>query len=695
MLAGTPGGPGIDYRIIEGMDPAANWLFGPGRNFFYPPGESNVLIPFTMSLQQSTLTDASGRLWLDWFDKREPAPGFIVLGPTGRERRLQPASVFAALAPQSFFDLLATSDKPEYAELRKARKLIKLGLPLAASTIADKRDQAPQVAARTWPAGTVVMAVIDDGIAFANTRFRRSDNTTRFESFWIQDQVRGGTAPSDFAYGRELIKAEIDDLIANSIDEDTIYRRAGLTDFTSPLHKAAAWRVAHGTHVLDLAAGFDHRRDDRADRPIIGVQLRVAATANQSGAGLEADVQAAVDFILSRAAALTEPGQDKLPVVINFSYGTHDGPHDGTSNLERALDQVIANAPPLVRVVLPAGNTHQSRCHAKVAFRRTGEQRAVELRLQPDGQHPTGLEMWLPSSLDGLPPTSRVTLTLASPGGDSHSITEALGQEFNFEVGGAVYCHGVYDYMPWPTARGVFRIDLNPTVMPVTGTPPAILAPSGIWKITLTNTALRQHEPVEAWISRDDLLYGYPRRGRQAYFDDRRYARFDAEGRALDDDPPANISDVQRAGMLNALGCGEYAIVAGGYDAKTLNVTTYSAGGPIPSARGGPPEANGKKPDALVVSDDSKVHAGIIATGTRSGSASALSGTSLAAPQLARQCAEWIAQGRTSGRNAVKDLAQSAEHGPPANKPPLPPQRSGWGRIPRAQQTRWRQRYWD
>ena len=56
------------------------------------------------------------------------------------------------------------------------------------------------------------------------------------------------------------------------LQEDLVYRAAGLLDYTRPDHKAAAWRVTHGTHVMDAACGYDPS-DNRLDRPIACVQL--------------------------------------------------------------------------------------------------------------------------------------------------------------------------------------------------------------------------------------------------------------------------------------------------------------------------------------------------------------------------------------------------------------------------------------
>jgi hypothetical protein len=159
--------------------------------------------------------------------------------------------------------------------------------------------------------------------------------------------------------------------------------------------------------------------------------------------------------------------------------------------------------------------------------------------------------------------------------------------------------------------------------------------------------------------------------------------RFDVQGREIEEDnhPDQPPCHVKRAGLINAIATGERAVVIGGFLRKDYRPARYSAGGPITPKQGGTLDPNLRKPDALAVSEDSKVHAGVLAAGSRSGSVVALNGTSVAAPQITRWIADELANGNPGDRNAVKALAQAHEAAPPNPKPPLPPDRGGWGRI--------------
>ena len=159
----------------------------------------------------------------------------------------------------------------------------------AGSRAASARGPRTPPAARKFSRCAVVVGVIDDGIAFAHERFRNPGNTSRVEYVWLQDGDYGG--PPDLPYGREIAKAGghgvkgIDSLLADcthagSVDEDELYRCAGALGFGPDDRGALARRAAHGTHVMDLACGYDPGK--APERPIVAVQLPVATTARLS-----------------------------------------------------------------------------------------------------------------------------------------------------------------------------------------------------------------------------------------------------------------------------------------------------------------------------------------------------------------------------------------------------------------------------
>jgi hypothetical protein len=527
----------------------------------------------------------------------------------------------------------------------------------------------------------VVMGIIDDGLAFANARFRTALASSRVEYWWLQDGLAAKKPGSTLTDGYELTKAEIDAYLARAthggmVDEDEVYQRAGLIDFLREGHNSAAWRTAHGTHVMDLAAGFEMGAAP-GDRPIVAVQLPARVTVDTSGGDLGYYVVYAIQYILDRARKIgTAHGTPNLPVVINLSYGTIAGPHDGTSDLEVRIDELVALAAARgvsLRVILPAGNSYLSRCHAELAFPRAGATQNLRWRVQPDDQTPSYVEIWLPPRPAGKP-RARLTLTVTAPNGRSKTLTDIHGQSRTWLGPLGEYAMLSYTDMAAPATRGRFTMATLPTL---DHNPAQATAPAGMWTFAFKNRGLKPAERVHAWIQRDDSLYGHPVRGRQSYFDDPHYQRFDHAGRAVDTDNAR--SSVKRAGTLNAIATGSSTIVLGGYLGHEMESAPYSAAGPVLSpTTAGPASRDG--PDAMAVSERSRQHQGVLAAASRSGAVVAMGGSSVAAPQVARLVASQLAAGKPGDRLFIKARAQSDEQNkPPTTRPQ--PTRGGAGRL--------------
>jgi hypothetical protein len=523
----------------------------------------------------------------------------------------------------------------------------------------------------------VVIGIIDDGIAFAHERFRDARNQAR-----VHYALRQHVNPAlDF----ELTKPSIDALIPGCMEgrlfnDELFYRRSGWIDMSQPGHKAGMWRLAHGTHVMDLACGYAPA-ENRQDRPIVCVQLPAEVTADTGGAASSNYPLRAMRYILRRADQIAgSPGG--LPVVINFSYGSIAGPHDGTSRVEAEIDDLVRRRKAkfgdrALEVVLPSGNSYFSRCHAEVAFASTTPPRnscTLDWRVQPDDFTPSRMEIWLPCRDTSGP--SRVKLTLESPNRRVLSIEERPQAAAYW--GSAQMNHAAINYRTsMPGRRGRFLLLLQPTVSFHRG---ALLSPAGVWKVTLENQGLASSETAHVWIERDDTPYGYPLRGRQSYFDQAGYERYDQAGRDVEVDDPN--CPIKRASLINSIATGCRPVVMGALLRKEMIVAKYSSGGPV-LARCDEATADAYRPDAITVGEDSKVHRGILAAGSRSGSVVAMGGTSVTAPQITRWIADQLAQRFTGNRGDLHRYAAAQEPypAPAPSTPHLPDPRYGAGRI--------------
>src|SRR4051812_27423325 len=184
--------------------------------------------------------------------------------------------------PRNSNTLAALPDlRPYVADVILGRPLDSQSLPTPTS-MPNPEEGLRAMAARlsrfkpTLKPPAVFMGVIDDGIAFANARFRLlvgGKHRTRVQDWWMMG------APSN-----TLNAVDINTLFDRYTDgngvlnEELVYRAAGLLDYTRPDHKAVAWRVTHGTHVMDAACGYDPS-DNQLERPLACVQLPLAVTA--------------------------------------------------------------------------------------------------------------------------------------------------------------------------------------------------------------------------------------------------------------------------------------------------------------------------------------------------------------------------------------------------------------------------------
>jgi hypothetical protein len=540
------------------------------------------------------------------------------------------------------------------ASTLKAIERIELGTP-APKSFQPGRSAPVAASLSTSPPRHVIVAVIDDGLAFAHERFRFASGKTRFKYFWDQNDLPsnvllpGNKARQDFGFGRELTGNDIDNLIsqcnhAGSVDEDEVYRRAH--------QRLVARRAAHGTHVMDVACGLDPHVASASSPYLIGVQLPRWVTEETSGGLLTPLVDAAITYILSRADLIAaEDGTAPLPVVINLSYGTIAGPHDGTGALEAAIDQRIASrklAP--LSVVLPAGNHYLARCHAQIGLPDGGgikhKPRAhLDWRVQPDNKACSFAEVWLPlTAHTGTRP--HLALRIQTPTGHRSPWLHP-GQYWAWPSAADVRFEAAYYNAPGQ--RSWLRLAMSPTAaMSAAGH----TAPSGNWEIEIENHGGAVQ--FDAWVQRGDTPFGYPLWGRQSRFDDPEYVRFDVAGRAEEQD--SNASHVRRRGTLNALATGRYSTVVGSYRRSDGKPSEFSGSGPASSRTG---------PDASAVADDSVAARGVIAAGTRSGSVLALRGTSVAAPQVTRRIADWMAQGLVADRTMVRQYAANGDPGAP------------------------------
>ncbi len=599
----------------------------------------------------------------------------------------------------------AEAEEAEDEAQRASRDTLRFRAPLRKVSLPAGAARRMEYTAQGLPEATATLVgVIDDGINPLHSAFREAGGGTRVDFAWVQDAA-APSGSTTVPFGRELTKAEIDaELAAGPKPEIDSLAALGLVDFTRAGVHTVAQRLSHGTHVASLAAGDgpDHLR-------LLTVQLPAAVTMATSGAFMSPFVLAGAAHILDRAFLMSLAEGFPIPVVINFSYSLSGGPHNGLHFLERAIDTLVqAHHERLARqfptkpgraeveVVLPSGNRLLARGHAEAegdpAGRTVKTRLSLPWRVQPGDESSNFLELWMPRTAAG------VELWLTPPGGTATRVTGLTPSQ-------AVVIHEVSD----PTAvigritldrqKGQQALDgiprkkrvliaLAPSCMPaaVARTP----APSGLWQVEL-RARISADERIEAWIQRDDAPLGYRRPGRQSYFDDPAYQRWDAMGGGADYDSGPSV--VQRAGSLNGIATGRRSKVVGPTLTRSDRAATgFDPLGPLPGAPGYTPLAawpqrsaadygaaaapHMRQPDASAEGDRSLTCPGVIGAGAASGSRLPMNGSSVAAPQYARYLADGFL-GLAPPGPALWPAGAESVHTARLGAHALPPQSSG------------------
>ncbi len=197
----------------------------------------------------------------------------------------------------------------------------------------------------------VIVGICDSGCDFTHPSFRRTDGTSRILFLWDQGLTpqAGETSPAGFGFGVEYTNAQINAALAAA------------NPFALVRHRDPG---GHGTHVTGIAAGDGSAPGQgRPGGTFVGVapEADIIVVSNASngleGLGTSASTLDAVNYIFQQAGTLTRP------CVVNMSLGDNLGPHDGTSLLERGLDNLLGGAGRAF--VKSAGNAGAARCHAE------------------------------------------------------------------------------------------------------------------------------------------------------------------------------------------------------------------------------------------------------------------------------------------------------------------------------------------
>ena len=292
---------------------------------------------------------AAGQLGADALGTGTPdGRALVTVRVPGGAARLRQAGLDARALAGDFADLRASADDlrrllalPDVVTVEERRLLHPL-LDASGPAIG-----APAARLETGLDGSgALVALIDTGVDFRHADLRNADGTTRVAAILDYMHERSNLHPElpDYNGGAVWLQPDIDATLA-----------ADGTGTQPAVAVAEQDTNGHGTHVAGIAAsnGLATGNGLPAGR-YVGVAPGAGIIAVQGTHGdatfTDSDVIAGCRFAVDEAQRLGRP------VVANLSLGSNTGPHDGTSDLEAALDQLFPADQPGRALVIAAGN---------------------------------------------------------------------------------------------------------------------------------------------------------------------------------------------------------------------------------------------------------------------------------------------------------------------------------------------------
>lgn len=298
--------------------------------------------------------------------------------------------------PQNLISTFAELEEIEFVEMPK-RLYFSIQQAKEASCILPVTVADPYLSGR----GTLV-AIIDSGIDVSRMDFRNRNGTSRIQYLWDQtlaaNPEAGMLPPEGYSIGVEFNQLQINQALAGTSEEfDT---RLPSRDITG-----------HGTNVAAIAAGNGLSSGGRyagvaPESELIVVKLGVPG---RESFPRTTELMRAMTYVASKSLELARP------IAINLSFGNTYGSHDGTSLIERFIDNVSEIGRNVICV--GSGNEGAAGGHSAGVLTQAGR---VELAVATY-ERTLNVQLWKEYA-------DIFRITLVSPGGERQLInTERTG----------------------------------------------------------------------------------------------------------------------------------------------------------------------------------------------------------------------------------------------------------------------------
>jgi len=204
---------------------------------------------------------------------------------------------------EAYLDRVTALTEVDYVEKPKAlyEDAITISQANVTSCVAEVTQGIPNLTGNG-----VLIGIPDSGIDYSDSIFLNTSLKTRIAYLWDQTSLLDGKNPEGFYEGAEFSGEELD----RSLDKNA---------------ELSFDRSGHGTAVADICAGSGAAYESE----LLIVKL---GSGNPQGFTRTTELMRAISWMIQKAVLL------ERPLVINISYGSTYGSHDGTSLLETFLD---------------------------------------------------------------------------------------------------------------------------------------------------------------------------------------------------------------------------------------------------------------------------------------------------------------------------------------------------------------------
>lgn len=312
----------------------------------------------------------------------------------------------------------------------------------------------------------ILVAILDSGIDYTNEDFRNEDGSTRIYRLW--DQTIAGNPPEGYAFGSEYTQ----EVINEALGQQTLAERYRIV----PSRDSGG----HGTAVAGIAAGNGRGSGTLARGVASQSELMIVKLGVPSAEGFPrtTELMSALNYVVDKAE------KRGMPVAVNLSIGNTYGAHNGTSLLERFMDEISDVGRAVICV--GAGNEGTSAGHVSGILKERQNEN-IEFAVQ-ERQTAFSIQIWKRYE-------DRVRIAVQTPSGTIGGPIDAILGTQRLRVDGAEILLYYGEPSPYSVLQEIYMELL----------PGDAYLPEGIWRIQLVPERIIVGE-YEMWMPSQSAL---------------------------------------------------------------------------------------------------------------------------------------------------------------------------------------------